>query len=315
MAKLLQNLLLFALFFLLISFFLHAAGQRRKIRVHAAIVIVAGIALSAVLVFTPPGERGAPYLASAHSDWVGCFYLIGLTYFGLATVAAARAAWHYSRLTEPRVALGLRLIVAALTLAMVIPIERITALVLWACGAFMPPAADHISAILQSLSIPIFVAGFILPAAISRALALRRWRRHRREYHQLAPLWNSLHEVFPDDALTRPASGSWRDAVTISSIHRRCHRRAIECRDGLVRLSPYWNALDADVDAQSPETPEHQALRFGASLRALRDGATPANHARLVLAPPTPDRDSDVAQLTALSLAWSRLRSTSAATP
>jgi hypothetical protein len=306
-AKLLQNLLLFALFFLLISFFLHAAGRRRQIRHHAVVVIIAGTALTSVWLFTPPSKRGAPYLASAHSGWIWAFYFIGLAYLGLATVAAARAAWHYSLLTEPRIALGLRLIVAALILALVIPFERVTALALWACGAAMPPSADHVCAGLQSLSIPIFVAGFVAPAAISRALAWQRWRRHLREYHHLAPLWNSLHEVFPEDALNRRANGSWLDAVNVRSIHRRCHRRAIECRDGLVRLSPYWPSQPPDTETDHPSTPEQQARFFGAALRALREGATPERRARLVLAPPIPDRDCDIAQLTALSLAWGQL--------
>jgi hypothetical protein len=319
-AKLLQNLLLCALFFLLISFFLHAAGQRRQIRAHATIVITAGIALTAVMWCTPASQRGAPYLTAAHSRWLATFYLIGLTYLTFATVVAARAAWRYSCLTEPRIRRGLRFIVLALALALVIPVERLVTLSMWAADTAMPPAIDHAASGLQSLSIPVFVTGFVLPAASSRLQAARRWWRHRREHHQLAPLWNTLHDAFPEDALHRDTATSWLDTVTLRSVHRQCHRRAIECRDGLVRLSPYWPLTnphhrlqahgESRIDTPIPATPDEQAQCLRASLQAMRDGKPPHHAARLIVAPPAADRDSDIAALVALSQAWYRLTTT-----
>jgi Family of unknown function (DUF6545) len=89
--------------------------------------------------------------------------------------------------------------------------------------------------------IVVFLGGVCYPGAVMRLSALRLWNRRRRAHRQLAPLWTALHEAFPQDALTRVPASRWRDALSPWSVHRRFYRRVIECRDGLVRLSPYLN--------------------------------------------------------------------------
>jgi hypothetical protein len=93
-----------------------------------------------------------------------------------------------------------------------------------------------------------FLAGVCYPGAVMRLSAARLWNRRRRTYRQLAPLWTALHEAFPQDTLTRVPASRWRDALSPWSVHRRFYRRVIECRDGLVRLSPYLELPGGSAD-------------------------------------------------------------------
>src|SRR5205807_5920314 len=107
------------------------------------------------------------------------------------------------------------------------------------------------------------------------------------------------------DQLSRVPSGRWRDALRLRGVHRRYYRRVIECRDGLVRVSPYL-AGAGDLDQ-----PGHLASALRAALRARADGAPVTGAALPVAAPDGEGLDADVRQLVALSKA---LRSPAAVT-
>lgn len=74
-------------------------------------------------------------------------------------------------------------------------------------------------------------------AGRQRLAAARTWSWRRQAYLRLGPLWRELHRTFPELALD-PAPGAWREHLALTGLHRRYYRRAVECRDGLLRLSP-----------------------------------------------------------------------------
>ena len=120
------------------------------------------------------------------------------------------------------------------------------------------------------------------------------WWQHRRSYHQLAPLWTLLHQRFPEDAFGRLPSGRWRDAVSLRGVHRRYYRRVIECRDGLLRISPYLAPDGSDSSL---------ADRVRDGLRAHDSGVPAPSRAVPVAIPATDGLDADVRELVALSKA------------
>jgi hypothetical protein len=65
-----------------------------------------------------------------------------------------------------------------------------------------------------------------------------RWWNHRQAYRGLEPLWTAMNQAFPQDALHRVPQGKARRLLIRHSMHHRYYRRAIECRDGLVQISP-----------------------------------------------------------------------------
>jgi hypothetical protein len=149
----------------------------------------------------------------------------------------------------------------------------------------------------------VFTVGFAYPAVSMRLAAVRVWWQHRRTYHRLAPLWTVLHQQFPEDRLGRVPTSRWRDAVSVRGVHRRCYRRVIECRDGLLRISPYLAANGNNANASLAD-------RLRAGLRA-RASSLPAPHRPVPVAIPATDGlDTDARELVTLSNACACLEAT-----
>jgi hypothetical protein len=130
-----------------------------------------------------------------------------------------------------------------------------------------------------------------------RLAALRIWWQHRRTYHHLEPLWTVLHQQFPEDTLDRVPSSRWPDTLSLRGVHRRYYRRVIECRDGLVRISPYLQTAGNGHDA-----PLAEQLRN--ALQARASGIAAPTQAIPVAIPTTDDSlDADVHELITLSAA------------
>lgn len=120
---------------------------------------------------------------------------------------------------------------------------------------------------------------------------------------RLTPLWTALHTAFPENALHPAPSGGWRDWPAWRGplgAHRRYYRRVVECRDGLVRLSPYLAPLTeaGPVGGLPPD------VVAGHLRRALREysAGVPAPSGAVAIALPRGDSlDDDVHQLLLLS--------------
>nr|WP_291410283.1 DUF6545 domain-containing protein [Actinophytocola sp.] len=96
----------------------------------------------------------------------------------------------------------------------------------------------------------------------------------------------------------------WRDALSLRSVHRRYYRRVIECRDGLVRISPYLANMGADPAELA--VPEHLAEQLTGALRAHAAGQTVPPQAIPIAMPSDDSLDADVDRLIELSHAVQR---------
>ena len=153
--------------------------------------------------------------------------------------------------------------------------------------------------LLLAPGVVVFIIGVCYPSVAARLAAARVWWRHFWTYQILGPLWTALHREFPQDALSGKPVIAWRDRLNLRRVHRRYYRRVIECRDGLVRISPYLR----DV----PAAPAKLAEQLERALHAHATGQPALRDATLV-AVPTRDGglDDDVHELTELSQALRR---------
>ena len=286
-----------------------AAAARRSARLQAApVLIVATILVTSVLT-TPVGLRAAAAriptetLVNGHlsvPSSVGAFYLAANAYtlyayaFGLLIAVGnlIRGRERQLRWAMALMAAGLAGLTFCFAVAVLTNVLQLTG------NSAMVPAGLLLPATVAAyVGIPIFVMGVAFRSVAMRLAAARVWLRHRRAYRQLRPLWTVLHEQFPEDAFGRVPAPNWRDALTLRRTHRRYYRRVIECRDGLVRVSPYL----ADTEGTSGSV-DVIARRLPAALRAHADGQLVADRAVPLVLPGAQGLDADVDQLVALSL-------------
>lgn len=307
MAKLTLNLALFLFNLLLICFFLYSAGKSHRIRREVGIYFVASAALIAVAFSIPTPLRGTRYSHTLENDQVRLFYLIGSLYIGYTLIVGLRAAWHYARLSQPPLSVGLRIIAAAMAGKLVGgPLLRTFANVANWTGHPIPTPLATAAYNLLMVSIVMFLVGVVYPGVAGRILAMGRWWNHRQAYRGLEPLWTAMNLAFPQDALHRVPPSKLPHLLAWHSMHRRYYRRAIECRDGLVQISPYL-PRPAAVDDQGPVSARQRAADLRTALRARADHYPPAGAVMLVAPPSHPDIDADVAELLALSRALAQL--------
>ena len=287
-----------------------AAAARRSARLQAApVVTVAAILVTSTLT-TPVGLRAAAarmpteVLVNGHLSvplGVGVFYFFANAYtlyaYGFGLVVAAsyviRGGERQLRWAMALMAAGLAGLTFCFAVAVVANFFQLTG------NSARVPAVLLVTATIGAFAgIPIFVVGVAYRSVAMRLAAVGVWWRHRRAYRQLGPLWAALHEEFPEDALGRVPSPSWRDLLTLRRLHRRYYRRVIECRDGLVRVSPYLVAIEGASDSV-----EAIARQLPAALRAHADGVPVADRAVPLVLPGAQGLDADVEQLVALSVA------------
>lgn len=164
----------------------------------------------------------------------------------------------------------------------------------------MPRTVTLGSSLIVAVAVPVFLIGVSYPGIAMRLAALRLRRHHRQMYHRLGPLWELLHEAYPEDALDRVRVTRWRDRLHPLGIHRRYYRRAIECRDGLVRISPHL-APAADGDPELAASADDLAEQLCAALHRREHGQAAPAQAIVVAMPRTHSLEDDVRQLAELS--------------
>lgn len=126
-------------------------------------------------------------------------------------------------------------------------------------------------------------------------------------YHRLYPLWSLLHEAYPQDALPRNRISPWALLRRSHGVDRRYYRRAIECRDGSVRISPYLSQrTEMTATNLSASSADLLADRLCAALAAQAEGREAPHGAVAVAVPQAKGLDADVRQLVMLSDALRR---------
>jgi len=305
MAKLTQNLLLLATSYFLMCFYLHSVADgpvsRRRARREAAVMVAIMVVIT-VAAKAAPGEAIAVGFRAADmtNPPVAVFYL-GAGLYMVYTLAAA-SGWtrRYARLSRRPHATGLWLAAGGLTgMAFACAIRAIF-IIIRAFEGSVPDAVTSSVSLVLMFSILAFIVGVTYSSARSRLDAFLVWRRHRRVLSQLQPLWELLSEAFPEYVM-EPSSPSWRDRWSARGVHRRYTRRWAECRDCLVRLSPYLLDHAPDGATLDGTPPDVLAARLREAAGAARRGLAVQTRAMPVAAPHHEHRDDDVQELVALS--------------
>jgi hypothetical protein len=311
LSLLLSHLGVMAMAYCVLMFFtysIHGRDNPRRVGL-VQFAVLAGAAAVGVAAWrwAPSGQR-AQLLGestSAHAE-ASVFVAAVIGYIGYALGMALRCCLRYAWLAQ-RVALrrGLRILAVGLA---AFEIVCAAAVVKRGVLAFPGPAEPAVAAanVANTVALIIgavcFIVGLSYPTVAGIFLAVPVWRRHRRDYRALTPLWRQMVHAFPDLVLgrTRRVPRPW-------GIHRRRYRRAIEIRDGLVQLGPYYPHDDVEVGANTDESERvrRHAERINSALRAKAAGQPPSEPPYAIPMIGGPDLDSDVRWLIELSRAMS----------
>ncbi|MGW3163337.1 MAB_1171c family putative transporter [Streptomyces sp. NPDC001142] len=303
-AKLVQNMLLLLTVYFLMCFYLYSAdedagrGRARK----EAIVVTAVIVAITVAAETVPHEvfAGSFSTADMTTPQIAFFYGGAGLYLMYALGMACRWTHRYARMSRRPHSTGLWMAAVGLgVMAVACAIRAVIVAVRWT-GEDVPMPLMASVAFLLVAAIALFLGGITYSGARARISSFRLWLQHRRDHRQLAPLWELLSEAHPENVL-RPASQAALDRWRARGVHRRYHRRIVECRDGLVDISPYLLDEDEDESAVLSADPAELAARLRRAATRI-GGGVPAPRPPIPLAMALgSDRRSDVKQLIAVS--------------
>ncbi|MFB7645711.1 MAB_1171c family putative transporter [Streptomyces sp. NPDC056084] len=304
-AKLVQNVLLLATLHFLMCFYLYSAadeqtGRRRARREGAALLLVIA-ALVAIVATGHAVLAGSFYTADMTAPQAAGFYLLAGAYMMYALAAAFWWTRRYARLSPRPHSTGLWMAAVGLFAMACACAIRAVFVIVRSVGGTIPASLNLAVALLLMISIALFVVGVSYALARARITALRIWHRHRRVHKRLRPLWELLAKAYPDNVLQ--PTGPW-ERWSLRSVHRRYHRRVVECRDGLVQVSPYLSVNDTRGTVLDSAPPEVLARSLRHALAAGAPGASgtvePVAAVPLAL-PSRQGPDADVEQLVALA--------------
>ncbi|WP_158884664.1 MAB_1171c family putative transporter [Amycolatopsis anabasis] len=286
-----QHIFLCGLVYTLACFFLFSALPAARARRRAwleAVPLGAAILVMAIVAVLMPDTPPAEYPLAG----VSVFYLAADLYLTYGIASACFFARRYARGAAPRLARGLLVASVGFAIGAVGGATLIAMVLVHWAGAAIPWLLVQGTVFLVFPSAILLVVGLSYPGVATRVAAARVWWQHLRMYHRLGPLWTRLHEAFPEDALARAPLNPWRDALSLHGVHRKYYRRVIECRDGLVRISPYLAQLGPGGSL---------ADRLTEALRAHARGEPAPPEAIPVAVPDGDGLDDDVRELVALS--------------
>ncbi|MGW3993979.1 MAB_1171c family putative transporter [Amycolatopsis sp. NPDC004772] len=254
-----QHIFLCGLVFSLACFFLFSALPAARARRRALLELIplaTAILVMATVTVLMPDVPPAQYPRAA----VSVFYLAADLYLTYGIASACFFARRYARGAAPRLARGLSVASVGFAIGALGGATLIAVVLVRWTGAAIPWLLVQGTVFLVFPSAILLVVGLSYPGVATRLAAARVWWQHLRTYHRLRPLWTKLHEAFPEDALSRTPRGHW-DTLSVLGVHRRYYRRVIECRDGLVRISPYVARLEGPLPDRLTEALRAHARR------------------------------------------------------
>lgn len=302
-AKLMQNLLLMLTVYFLMCFYLYSAdGRAGRLRARREALVVAAVAAAIMIpALSVPDDvfAGSSNTADMTIPQVAFFYGGAGLYLMYALGTAGRWTFRYARMSRRPHATGLWMAAVGLsTMAVVCAVRAVFVAIRWSGGTVPQPLMTDVAFPLV-VAIPLFFVGVTYPGARSRVTSVRLWLLRRRDHRRLAPLWQLLAEAYPENVLPPASSGLW-DRWRARGVHRRYHRRIVECRDGLVDVSPYLlDALDGTEVLDLP--PAVLAERLRHAVKAIGTGALVPRSAVPLAVPKESNREADVRQLIAVS--------------
>lgn len=311
-AKVVYNGLVMTGLYALVCFFVYAtrdgeATHPRRIWIHRVLLVITLATMITLMIMTPAGLRGhsltTPHIIRPEIAW---FYIVGNIYFVYAYLSGGWWAWRYSAPASRYLSLALRVTALGLVGLMITSIDR----AIWVVLRFNHgPPLERLNAINWRISNGSFILltiGICLLAVVQAVAAMRSWLLHRRLYRQLTPLWAALHQAYPELILHREPAGRRLEPFRFNRTHRNFYRRLIECRDGLVRLSPYIAVVAEGQDISHCSTSElARYIRAALALKPQQEAPNSGFSAVAVALPAANDINSDVRELVAVSNALS----------
>ncbi|MEV3853131.1 MAB_1171c family putative transporter [Streptomyces sp. NPDC050095] len=306
-AKLAQNVLLLAAVYFLMCFYLYSAADeqvgRRRARREGILVAVVAVTITVAATTVPHKVFAGSFATTDMSvPQVAVFYLVAGLYLMYALATAAFWTRRFARKSPKPHSTGLWVAGAGMFAMALACAMRAVIVTVRSQDGTVPASLMSAVALLLVVAILLFVFGITYPGVRTRLASYRLWFQHRRAHRRLEPLWTLMAEAFPHSVLPADSSSrraQWRDR----GVHRRYHRRLVECRDGLVQISPYF--VDDRADA-----PEHLAQRLRAAVQAHQSAAAVPTPARplgipqqrsLDSIPRQRSRDADVQELLILA--------------
>ncbi|MFJ9008618.1 MAB_1171c family putative transporter [Streptomyces canus] len=282
------------------------AAHRRQIRINVGLLVGILIALTASMIATPAALRGhslgTPHMAEPP---IASFYIIGNAYFIYAYLTSALWALRYARRASRYLGPGLWTMASGL---LGLAITSVNRTILVALRIDEPQSHEAFNTVNWSMSnwaMGIVLTGICYSACVQ--LTTRLWSaiHHRRMHQELAPLWTVLTNAYPELVLNQtPAGSKWRRLRRRGSDEQRFYRRLIECRDGLVRLSPYLARVAPDADLVSgPADRLAQHITEALALKPLTESPHTELSATRVASPAGSDLGADARELISISRA------------
>lgn len=282
-----------------------ATRGRDYFEVALSIAVSAG--LTATFLITQPSSGSAhygDYTAAAGPAGVLAFHCLGNAYMAYATARGGYLAWNSPGQLQRQTRRGLRVAAVGLTLCCLgthLPRVLSTASRLILHTDLVPGTAAWTPPFL-AVGVATFFLGVGYPGARTGLAKTRLWFQARSRHKQLRPLWGALQQEFPTIALHLPESPA-RERRHVRQTRFRYYRRVIECRDGLVCLSPYMRTALHETDS-----PRQQAILVRDALPSVaRAGSADPAAPALIAAPDTSGMEADVLALLALSHEFTRL--------
>ena len=283
-------------------------AYRVHLRVNALTFAVTLVSLTVAMAATPAALRvhtlATPYMAKPA---IHLFYFVGNGYFVYAYLTSAFWALRHTRQVPLHLARGLRIMAVGLVGLAASSTARLIMTGIRVAAPGSHPELDPLNWVMCDGALAVVLVGIGYSAALQLVTHLRSIRYHRRMYQELTPLWTALTSAFPELVLGGEEGRGTRRRPGVFRSYEQFYRRLIECRDGLVRLSPYLARTAPDADLT--RLPPRQLAHHIAAALALRPAAEDPNAALSVARvafPAGTDVHADTRELVAVSRAYAR---------
>ncbi|WOX15479.1 MAB_1171c family putative transporter [Streptomyces sp. N50] len=277
---------------------------RRQLQINVGLLVGVLIALMISMLATPATMRdhtlGTPHMAEPA---IASFYIIGNAYFVYVYLTSAFWARRYARRASRHLGLGLRTMALGLFGLTITSVNRTILVVL---RIDKPQSHEDFNSVNWSVAnwaMAIVLIGVCYSASVQLITRLRSIVHHRRMHQELAPLWTALTTAYPELVLNRETAGSkWRRLHRLRTHEQRFYRRLIECRDGLVRLSPYLTRVAPDTDlAHGPADRLARHITEALAVKPPAESPHTELSAARIAAPVGNDLNADARELIAIS--------------